>query len=60
MYNVSWIERQIASRLFGKPPTSTIEEAETAFEKVSTDLKNLVQYLLAFNFRLIKLFHLFD
>ncbi|CAH8288046.1 unnamed protein product, partial [Schistosoma intercalatum] len=33
VYNVSWIERQIASRLFGKPPTSTIEEAETAFEK---------------------------
>ncbi|XP_018648480.1 hypothetical protein Smp_173640 [Schistosoma mansoni] len=33
VYNISWIERQIASRLFGKPPTSTIEEAETAFEK---------------------------
>ncbi|CAH8452770.1 unnamed protein product [Schistosoma turkestanicum] len=33
VYNISWIERQIASRLFGKPPTSTIEEAEIAFEK---------------------------
>ncbi|CAH8460859.1 unnamed protein product [Heterobilharzia americana] len=32
VYNLSWIERQIASRLFAKPPTSTIEEAETAFE----------------------------
>ncbi|CAH8833208.1 unnamed protein product [Trichobilharzia szidati] len=32
VYNLSWIERQIASKLFSKPPTSTIEAANTAFE----------------------------
>ncbi|KAH8853912.1 Regulator of microtubule dynamics protein 2 [Schistosoma japonicum] len=33
VYNLSWLERQIASRLFASPPTSTIKEAEIAFEK---------------------------
>ncbi|KAK4472376.1 hypothetical protein MN116_003635 [Schistosoma mekongi] len=33
VYNLSWLERQIASRLFASPPTTTIKEAEIAFEK---------------------------
>lgn len=35
VYNLTWIERQFASRLFATPPTATIEEAQSAFEEVS-------------------------
>lgn len=34
VYNLTWIERQFASRLFATPPTATIEEAQSAFEEV--------------------------
>ncbi|TPP61212.1 Regulator of microtubule dynamics protein 3 [Fasciola gigantica] len=34
VYNLTWIERQFASRLFATPPTATIEEAQAAFEEV--------------------------
>ncbi|KAF8561785.1 Regulator of microtubule dynamics protein 3 [Paragonimus westermani] len=34
VYNLSWVERQFAARLFATPPTATIEEAVKDFEEV--------------------------
>uniref|UniRef100_A0A183BBC9 ABC transmembrane type-1 domain-containing protein n=1 Tax=Echinostoma caproni TaxID=27848 RepID=A0A183BBC9_9TREM len=34
VYNLTWIERQFAARLFATPPTATVEEAQEAFEEV--------------------------
>ncbi|VDM22819.1 unnamed protein product, partial [Hydatigera taeniaeformis] len=31
VYNLSWLERQFASRLFSAPPTATLEEAMAEF-----------------------------
>ncbi|VDL16454.1 unnamed protein product [Hymenolepis diminuta] len=31
VYNLSWIERQIAMRLFATPPTATLQEAKSEF-----------------------------
>lgn len=31
VYNVTWVERQVASRLFASPPTATIQEALQEF-----------------------------
>ncbi|VDO16367.1 unnamed protein product [Rodentolepis nana] len=31
VYNLSWVERQIATRLFATPPSATLEEAKSEF-----------------------------
>lgn len=34
VYNLSWIERQIAMRLFATPPSATLQDAKSEFLEV--------------------------